>query len=164
MILNAPAAWGGEAASGLKEFASKMVLWSLAHTVPDAKFTGDGLQIQPTDNIEILKELSADQYVIKASRVDSVYQLVDFMDEAFEHKEVLQRYPTLLLYGEKDEVIPPEPIYHVARLLPENHVRIYPNGYHMLLRDRQRSKVFDDIFNWMQNPESLDSTPKTELK
>ena len=116
----------------------------------------EGLKIQPTDNIEILKELSKDPYVIKASRVDSVYQLIQLMNGAFEHKTVLENYPTLLLYGEKDEVIPLEPIYHLARTLLEKNVRIYPDGYHMLLRDRQRGKVFEDISDWILNP-------KTEL-
>jgi acylglycerol lipase len=60
----------------------------------------------------------------------------------------------LLLYGEKDEIIPQVPVieFH-ERLPPEEKWRhqliLYENGYHMLLRDRQAKIVRLDIVEWI---------------
>lgn len=150
LILNAPAVWGGETFNPIP----KAILWMFAHTIPDKTFTGEDLDVLPTDNIDVLRQMATDEYVIKASRVDSVYGLTRLMDHAYNHKEIVLNYPTLLLYGEKDEVVPAIPILHLAHLLPENQTHIYANGYHMLLRDRQRQNVYDDIYHWMFPHES----------
>ena len=145
-ILNAPAIWGGQTMNCM----ARIGLWAAAHTMPAKRFTGEGLKIKATDNLDILNEMAGDPYIVKASRVDSVYGLAKLMDQAYEHKQILTHHPTLLLYGLKDEVVPPIPIYRLAKMLPEQNVQMYKEGYHMLLRDHQRANVFEDIASWIK--------------
>ena len=48
----------------------------------------------------------------------------------------------LYLYGKKDQIVPPEPTKAViSRLKAPRRVAIYNEGWHMLLRDKQREVV-----------------------
>ncbi|MCR6629000.1 MAG: lysophospholipase [Magnetospirillum sp.] len=66
------------------------------------------------------------------------------------------RLPALVLYGEKDEVVPAEPTWTMVETLPDTsgsqRVALYRNGYHMLLRDLQAKVVLDDIVAWIAEP------------
>jgi alpha-beta hydrolase superfamily lysophospholipase len=60
----------------------------------------------------------------------------------------------LLLYGERDNIIPKEAIYvFLQQLLASaakgKTVGFYPDGYHMLLRDLQAYKLWQDITAWI---------------
>ncbi|MBM9515112.1 alpha/beta hydrolase [Desulfogranum marinum] len=151
VILVAPAVW----ARSEMPFYQRWLLWIAAHTLPWKKVTGEFLEITASDNIEMLKELSKDPLVIKATRVDTLYGLSNLMDEAYRNAELL-RVNTLILYGEKDEIIPREPVFKLYKRLPlrEDQVRpqliVYENGYHMLLRDLQAENVMSDIVEWIK--------------
>ena len=54
VILVAPAIWGWQAMNPLY----KAALWIAAHTVPSRTASGRGLEIYPTDNIDVLRTLS----------------------------------------------------------------------------------------------------------
>src|SRR5690606_32526522 len=69
LILVAPAVWGREAQGPLQTLA----LWIGAHVVPWLTLTGEGLDIVPTDNIEILRQMAYDPLVIKETRIDAIY-------------------------------------------------------------------------------------------
>jgi acylglycerol lipase len=63
----------------------------------------------------------------------------------------------LLLYGEHDEIIPPDPTCKLLASLSNGGDRrwravLYPEGYHMLLRDLQAVAVYRDILAWLDNP------------
>jgi acylglycerol lipase len=59
---------------------------------------------------------------------------------------------TLLLHGDRDEVIAREPIAVVAeRYAAPVKVIYYPDGYHMLLRDLGGKKVTEDILKWIRD-------------
>ncbi len=150
LILVAPAVWGGETFNPI----FRAPLWALAHLSPDMVLTGQGLKILPSDNIPMLMALAHDPNVIHASRADAVLGLVGMMDagqEAAGHQP--EGLPTLVLYGARDQVVPPWP---VARLLEKcaaaGHAcraTRYENGYHMLLRDLQGARVMTDIAAWL---------------
>lgn len=148
-ILSAPALWGG---SALAPFL-RVPLWVVAHTAPDSRLSGDGLELRPTDNLEILRAMSADPLVHKDARADTVYYLVGMMDHAYETARAAPpslRLPGLILYGEHDEIVPPAPVSLAAESLAANACFLrYEEGYHLLLRDRQAKKVWRDIADWV---------------
>ncbi len=146
VILVAPAVWGGPALNPLY----RVSLWLAAHVVPGRKLTGRGLDITPSDNIAMLRALGRDPLVIKETRVDAIYGLMHLMDTAYDLRRDLQ-IPTLLLYGERDEIIPRKPVDALALGLPAgSHYIRYGAGYHMLLRDLQGRTVWRDIVVWIQ--------------
>ena len=145
LILVAPAIWGWRSMNPIL----KTALWVTAHTVPDQTATGSQLKIWPSDNIDWLKQYSRDPQLIKQSRFDTLYGLVTLMDEAAAAAPRLG-LPVLYLYGEKDEVVPAEPSRKVMSALSQPHrVEVYPQGYHMLLHDKQRETVYADIMDWL---------------
>jgi alpha-beta hydrolase superfamily lysophospholipase len=151
IILSAPAVWDRDSMGLLQQGA----LWLATHTMPWLTLTGRGLDIKPSDNIEMLRRLSADPLVIKETRVDTIHGLCDLMDHAALVAPQLH-VPTLALYGEKDEVIPAAPTYKMLNELPNEPVpavkALYAKGYHMLLRDLEAKLVLNDIASWIKNP------------
>lgn len=165
MILVAPAVWGGPHFSPFY----RAMLWLASNLAPGWELTGSGLEIWPSDNIEMLRAFSADPLVIKGARTDAIAGLVRLMDRALASADKLDGR-LLLLTGEKDEIIPRDALSDFeGRLTNEQATRIsYPDGYHMLLRDLQRKVVFEDILAWIdraeesgrQTPLAAESHPK----
>ncbi len=145
-ILVAPAIWGRKTMPALYPPA----LWLAAHTVPWVEITGDDIRRVPSDNIAMLRELGRDPRVIKATRVDAVYGVVGLMDKALAAAANV-RVPVLMLYGEKDQIIPKKPTLAMLKRLPRarRRVALYRKGWHMLLRDLQRAVVHRDIAAWI---------------
>ncbi len=150
LVLAAPAVRGWRTMGVVPRAA----LWLSAHTIPWFPVHGGGLGIRPSDNIEMLIALRDDPLVIKNTRIDAVYGLVGLMDAAIDAiREV--RHPTLILLGEKDEVIPRAAFDTLLeRADAKARVVAYPVGYHMLLRDRQAARVLDDIVAWIGGREA----------
>lgn len=147
-ILVAPAVWSRSD----MPLSYRVVLWIGTHTIPWKHVSGEGLKIWPSDNIPMLRKLAHDPIYQHDARVDQVYGLVELMDEA---KSAPSRMtvdpPILLLYGDKDQVIPAEPTKAVAAELGNRaETREYPNGYHMLLRDLEGESVWRDIADWIR--------------
>lgn len=152
VILVAPAVWGRDTMPAFYRAS----LWLGARIVPGLKVSGGGLDIQASDNIEMLRDLGRDPRVIKETRIDTIEGLVDLMDSAFAAAPALD-VPLLLLYGEKDEIIPGEPIVRFLDHLPP-HARerqrrgLYEEGWHMLLRDLEAEVVIEDVAQWVADP------------
>lgn len=148
VILAAPAVWGWRAMNAFYE----TVLWMSAHMLPDMTVTGRGLDIRPSDNIEMLKALGRDPLVIKGTQIGTIYGLVELMDEAAAAAPRID-VPVLLMYGAHDEIVPPVPVAQALSDMRAARVGVtaacYGNGYHMLLRDLQREVVWKDIEAWM---------------
>jgi acylglycerol lipase len=157
LILLAPAIWGRDAQGP----AYSTALWMAAHSVPWMTFTGEGLEVQPSDNIAMLRALGRDPLVIKATRVDTIYGLVGLMDRGWDAAPRLKG-PALVVYGAHEEIIPPDVAMQMIRRLPPgfvagdgrgaNRVAIYPQGYHMLLRDLHGRTVQQDVAAWIADP------------
>lgn len=152
VILLAPAVWGRAS----MPWYQTMALWVAAHTIPGTELTGRGLGIMASDNIEMLKARGRDPLVIKQTRVDAVFGLVNLMDRAMAAAASL-RGPALILYGENDQLIPAGATAEMLKRMPPNldghrRVGLYPHGWHMLLHDLQRQVVWMDIAAWITDP------------
>lgn len=147
-ILIAPAVWG-RADMGPVE---RLGLWWARHVTPGMTVTGRGLDITPSDNRDMLRAMGRDPLVIKATRLDALSGLVDLMDRAIAETGDLA-VPTLVLYGENEEILPEPSIDRLVQRMPAipRTVAFYPDGYHMLLRDRQGAVVIRDIAAWIDN-------------
>ncbi|MDE3016931.1 MAG: lysophospholipase [Pseudomonadota bacterium] len=146
VILAAPALWG----DGTMNPLNRALLWLLAHSVPSGKLSGKELHILASDNIPMLRRLAADPLVIKATRVDAIYGLMQLMDDAYDNVPDVKT-PVLLLYGAHDEIIPRAAINACRpRFTAPMAYRYYPHGYHMLLRDLEGKRVMTDILKWIQ--------------
>ena len=153
VILAAPALW----ARSTMPWYQTGLLWTLAHSMPWLTLSGRGVvHVLASDNIDMLRAMGRDPLVIKATRVETMYGLTDLMDTAFDSAGSL-RGNTLLLYGEKDEIIPKEPTYSflqqwlATNLEGEKTIAIYPQGYHMLLRDLAAPTTWKDIAAWISS-------------
>jgi alpha-beta hydrolase superfamily lysophospholipase len=147
-VLIAPAVWGRSKMNLLM----RATLWMADHTMPGLTLTGGGLvKVTASDNREALIRLSTDPLTIHETRVDAIKGLVDLMDQA----EAAARdfhAPALFLYGGHDELVPPRATAATWRALPSGTVTaFYPNGYHLLLRDRDRATPIGDILAWIQH-------------
>ena len=148
IVLAAPAVWGGDSLNAFY----RGTLWLAAHLLPANKATGRGLGRRPSDNIEMLRGLGRDPKVIKETRIDAVYGLVQLMDAAQAAAPSID-VPMLILYGARDELIPKRPVEKVVTSVTgPRRVAIYPNGWHMLLRDLQAEVVWRDVLSWIENP------------
>ncbi len=159
VILSAPGVWGWQSLN----FFYRSVLWVSARLFPEQTFSGRGLGIQASDNISMLRNLGADDLFIKKTRVSVVYGAVSLMDRAYNAADK-QRPPLLLMYGAKDEVIPKHPVEDVAKRLPEEaDIVIYPDGWHLLMRDLQAPTVWQDIKSWTESRQIPSGHQITEL-
>ena len=153
VILVAPAVWSRSD----MPLSYRAALWITAHTIPWKTFTGKGLKIWPSDNIEMLRKLSRDPLFLHETRADAIYGLTNLMDEARHAPEHLNAAapPILLLYGGKDQIIPKAPTEAVIAALGKRaRVIRYEGGYHMLLRDLAAKKVWTDALDWIASGRS----------
>lgn len=151
-VLSAPAVWG-------RDWMPFYQVWALAlfgHTLPWLPLNPRGLPFKPSDNIEMLRRLARDPLFVKNPRVDAVYGLVDLMDAA-QAAAPNVRGPLLVLYGDRDDLVPKPPTCALLSKLrdrPQGALRVvlYPHGYHMLFRDLDGGRVVADIAAWARNP------------
>ena len=151
VILVAPAVWGWQT----MPLWQRSALWLAAHTVPGHTLTGAGLDLTPSDNIDMLRALGRDPLVIKETRIDAVFGLTNLMETALLSGQQLT-LPALILYGEQDDIIPPNSMCAMMKRLPgpsagQWRLVLYPAGYHMLTRDLQAAVVLQDMLSWIKN-------------
>lgn len=145
VILSSPALWGGEYFSVFLRTS----LWMGAHLFPAHELTGEGLHVQASDNIPMLRALGRDPLILKKSRIDAVYGLACLMDHAYNDAAKLD-VPVLILYGDHDQIIPAGPVHEFSRHLQTPYRFIeYDEGWHLLLRDLRAAQVWGDIARWV---------------
>ena len=148
VILSAPAIWGGEAMNPFFHGT----LWLAAHTIPQHEMSGSDLKITATNNTPMLWRMAYDPLIIKKTRIDTIYGIVRLMGDGYDAVPQIKT-PVLLLYGKQDQVIPREPIESaLKRFTAPVQFALYPDGYHMLMRDMQGEMVMDDILSWIEHP------------
>ncbi len=147
VVLVAPAVWGRETMGLIPRLALALTY----RVVPGLRLgVPRGVKIYPSDNIEMLRAYNRDPLVIKATRVDTINGLFDLMSAALNAAPRLT-LPALILYGTHEQILPKGAIRRMLSALPKARWRlaVYPNGWHMLLRDRQGSVVIQDILAWI---------------
>ncbi len=153
VVLVAPAVWGRD----VMALVPRAALWLTNALVPGLVMSAPRrLKIRPSDNVEMMKGLSLDPLVIKATRPDTINGLVELMGGALAAAPRFQT-PGLVLYGAHEQVLPYVAVSRLLSSLPQGHQRvgIYTEGWHMLLRDRQARVVITDILSWLRNPVAL---------
>ncbi|WP_430473798.1 alpha/beta hydrolase [Thalassospira lucentensis] len=157
VILVAPAVWNRD----MMPWYQTAPLSILSHSLPWLPLSGQGLDIWPSDNIDMLRRLARDRYMMSAVRIDLVDGVADLMDLANKRASDMT-VRTLLLSGVQDQVIPPDAVAaldaELAGLaLPGYHRCLYETGYHMLLRDLNGPAVIDDIRRWVTQSDTAEN-------
>jgi acylglycerol lipase len=149
LVLVAPAVWGRQTMN----IWQRAGLW-FAGLVPAMHVSARNLpvKVRASDNIAMLRAFTADPLVIKETRTEAVIGLVDLMGAALDAAARIE-VPTLVLYGAHDEIIPRLPVVQMVATLPlearaRQKVALYPNGWHMLLRDLDGVLPVRDIATW----------------
>lgn len=151
LVLIAPAVWS----RGSMPWYQRLALDTAVRLAPDKVLTGDGVPIYPSDNIDMLRDMGADPLVLKGARVEALWGVTNLMDRALAGVGRLQG-EVLLLYGERDRIIPPAAYCRMLERLPMDaerlHLVLYRQGWHMLARDLQGAMVRHDIARWLHDP------------
>lgn len=147
VVLVSPAVWSRADMPWYYQAA----LWLVAHVAPAATFTGKGLDLWPSDNIEMLRAYARDPLVVKETRADAIWGLVNLMDAARATPERLRHPPPILfLYGAKDQIIPLPALEATVRSLGSHaEPHRFPLGYHMLMRDVHGDVVRRTVADWI---------------
>lgn len=155
LILAAPAVWGGPNLN----IAYRSAAWTGAFFAPEKRWSGKGIvRIQATDNIEALRAMSRDKVILGRPSSREFLGLIRLMDRAVAAAPNVAP-PTLMLYGEKDQVTPKRPVLAAYDALPHDKtLRLYPEGWHLLFRDLQANIVYRDVADWV----ALQATKKKE--
>jgi alpha-beta hydrolase superfamily lysophospholipase len=155
LILKAPAVWGAQS----MPLYQRLSLHTMNLIAPEMSFTGRGLPslgIRPTNDPEVSRDLSRDPLVIKATRVSSLAGVTELMGRA-QTQTNLPSQRTLVLYGLRDKIIPPQPVCDwltnlnsVSPATLKADVIVYKEGWHMLTRQLSARETLEDIAHWMQ--------------
>lgn len=148
-LLLAPAVWnlGGGADIPLRVLASLF---------PRNLVTGRELPVHvvASDNMAALIRLYYDPLTLRATRLEALQGLVALMKQSA-HAARHIHGPTLCVYGDKDQLVPPSAMAEVWRSMPKQvRLDLIPGGHHLLLRDRNGKLVMQDMVGWMATPET----------
>ena len=149
-ILLSPAVWGrAQQGPGLSA-----ALWIAAAVAPGLTVTGAEipLRVRASDNIEALRALGRNPLTIRRTRFDALRGLTDVMDAA---QDAAARLPaqTLLMYGERDTLVPAAAMRRAWRSAPAGVRRaVYPGGWHLLVQDLGRAGPIGDVASWTRDP------------
>jgi alpha-beta hydrolase superfamily lysophospholipase len=145
LVLAAPAIWGGGALNPLHRAAA----WIAAAVSPERRFSGRGVvRIVPSDNREALRRLARDPLYLSPPSARELMGLVRVTDLAAEAAPQA-RLPALLLLGDRDEIVPNDRVEAVFARVPGPRETIrYEDGWHLLFRDLQAPRVWDDVADW----------------
>lgn len=146
VVLAVPAIWGG---SLLNPFY-RLSAWLAAAVVPDMRFSGRGvIRIQPTDNIEAWRELGRDPLYLSPPSARELHGLVRLTDLAEAAAEDVAM-PALLLLGARDQIVANDAARETfGRFAGDRTVIEYPDGWHLIFRDRQAARVWRDVADWV---------------
>lgn len=154
IILAAPAIWGWQTQPPLNRW-----IFDFAMTVmPRVAVRPNGVYREPSDNYQMLRQMSRDPKVLKETRVDAAFGLVELMTRAFDSGAKLGAAPRwLIMFGDREDILTSESVGRFLGTLPtlphaEGRVALYPRGYHMMLRDLDAHVIYDDIAAWIRDP------------
>ncbi len=150
VVLVSAAVWGGTALNPI----ARALLLGFGALLPRVRMTKPYSPARmPSDNREMLDALWRDPLAITATRISAVAGLVRLTDAAMAVAPAFD-VPGLVQFGREDRVNPPKAVATFLDLLPRGRQRVavYPEGWHMLLRDTRAALVIDDIAAWLADP------------
>nr|WP_232091675.1 alpha/beta fold hydrolase [Acetobacter aceti] len=150
VVLLAPAVWD----TGPVGRASAHLLAAIA---PDGSVSGRELPVHvvASDNIEALRRLYFDPLTLHVTKFVALQGLVDLMTQAA-HAAKWQKLPALVVYGDRDQLVPAQAMAKAWRRFPSSVRRdLIPGGHHLLLRERAGRRVVADILSWLEQPDVL---------
>jgi len=155
LILAAPAIWGWQTMPPIERKITK----GAAHVIPWVTVVPTGIHAQASSNRAALRDLARDPLVIKETRIDTAYGLVNLMTDAFDAAAKLEKPRWLLMFGEHEAILDRgavnKALPHFRDLPPERgRIAIYRGGYHLLLRDFNQYAVYDDMAAWIRDPKA----------
>jgi acylglycerol lipase len=148
-VLLAPAVWNRRDMPWYQRFA----LHFIAHTFRGMKVSTPRGRAA-TDNLAALRARTDDPLVIHRVRVDMLSGVADLMDGVTARQRDFE-VPVLILHGAHDSIVPPTALCRwVASLDGDGpwQLALYPNGWHLLLRDVGAATVLADLTAWLAQP------------
>ena len=152
-IMLSPAVWGRSE----QGFVLASALWAANGIAPGYQIkAGDmPVQVRASDNRAALIALARDPLTIRTTRVRALAGLVDLMDAGQANAGHVQGR-TFIAYGAHDELVPASAMAVAwAKLPPGTRRAVYPNGYHLLMRDLDRQAPINDVIAWINDPNAL---------
>ncbi len=151
LVLLSPAVWGWRE----QPLPYKTLLWFAANFTGPKIYTPPSWltsKVSPSDNREELLAMGRDPLMIWGARSDTLYGLVSTMDRAADDVGKA-KVPTFYLYGAHDQIIPKQAAFKAAAQLKVTDRSVYyANGWHLMMRDRQGPKVWNDILAFIRDP------------
>ena len=116
------------------------------------------VEVQASDNQEVLKELSKDKYFIHHPNLKSLNGIIELMDESYKDAKNFfsqPSYNTLVVIPIKDEIVPRKPLIELLEATKiksydfSSNFLIFESNYHMILRDIKGDNVTEEIKKWI---------------
>lgn len=153
VVLLAPAVWGWSS----QPLSYRASLWAAARLMGSTAVEPPDWavrDIRASDNLVELLRMGRDPDMLFSTRFDTLYGLVSLMETA---SRDLGRVPapTLLLHGANDQIIRAGPTARALRQAgepPNLRTAFYPDGWHLLNRDRQALTVYGDVEAFLRDP------------
>ena len=146
-ILLAPAVWNLGVGADIS-------LDILAALFPQRLVSGRELPVHvvASDNPAALIRLYYNPLTLRQTRLEALRGLVVLIRKAARAAPHL-RGPVLCLYGDRDQLVPPQAMAQVWRTLPPGtRLDLVTGGHHLLLRDLRGALALRDIASWISQP------------
>ena len=170
-VLVAPAMWNFSESNFFKSLFMSLV----SKLFPNLKVSSKGwVEVQASDNQEVLKELSKDKYFIHHPNLKSLNGIIELMDESYKDAKNFfsqPSYNTLVVIPIKDEIVPRKPLIELLEGTKiksydfSSNFLIFESNYHMILRDIKGDNVTEEIKKWIleektKKPKNFDEVIK----
>ena len=170
-VLVAPAMWNFSESNFFKSLFMSLV----SKLFPNLKVSSKGwVEVQASDNQEVLKELSKDKYFIHHPNLKSLNGIIELMDESYKDAKKFfsqPSYNTLVVIPIKDEIVPRKPLIELLEGTKiksydfSSNFLIFESNYHMILRDIKGDNVTEEIKKWIleektKKPKNFDEVIK----
>ena len=170
-VLVAPAMWNFSESNFFKSLFMSLV----SKLFPNLKVSSKGwVEVQASDNQEVLKELSKDKYFIHHPNLKSLNGIIELMDESYKDAKKFfsqPSYNTLVVIPIKDEIVPRKPLIELLEATKiksydfSSNFLIFESNYHMILRDIKGDDVTEEIKKWVlerktKKPKNFDEVIK----
>ncbi len=152
IVLSAPAVIGPDDLPR----AERWLVQVAAFLLPMAKLPQND-RLMVTDDIHVIRALARDPLIIRHTRLDVLDGVLGMMASAAARATEMH-LPALILYGERDPLIPAPAVRQLAAEMggPVN-LTGYPDGLHLLLRGEKAEYSAKRVVQWLERQLALAS-------